>query len=101
MGEGFQYWRDANFVQMIRFFEQTLEIGGLEQEQEILARGFLASAYLSAGRREDAEAAYRAILELDPLFDIDATVEEVRALYDVTLFDAQTIAVFREIRRIR
>jgi len=101
LGEGFQYWRDANFVQMIRFFEQTLETGGLEQEQKILARGFLASAYLSAGRREDAEAAYRAILELNPLFDIDAIVEEVQALYDVTLFDAQTIAVFREVRRIR
>jgi tetratricopeptide (TPR) repeat protein len=101
LGEGFQYWRDANFVQMIRFFEQTLETGGLEQEQEILARGFLASSYLSAGRRDDAETAYRAILELDPLFDIDSTVEEVQALYDVTLFDAQTIAAFREIRRIR
>ena len=101
LGEGFQYWRDANFAQMIRFFEQALEADGLSEEQAIIARGFLAGAYLSAGRREDAETAYRAILDLDPLFDIDATVEQVQALYGVTLFDEQMIVVFREIRRIR
>jgi len=101
LGEGFQYWRDANFAQMIRFFEQTVEADGLSEEQAIIARGFLAGAYLSAGRRQDAETAYRAILDLDPLFDIDATVEEVRAVYDVTLFDEQMIAVFKEVRRIR
>lgn len=101
LGEGFQYWHEANFVQMIRFFEQTLESGGLSQAQEIMSRGFLAGAYLNAGRREDAETAYRAILELDPLFDIEATVEEVQALYDVTLFDERLIAVFKDVRRIR
>ena len=25
LGEGFQYWNEANFVQLIRFFERTLE----------------------------------------------------------------------------
>ncbi len=100
MGEGFRYWDDANFVQLIRFFEQTLELGGLTPEQETIARALLAGAYQSAGRSEDAESTYRGILDLDPLFEIDALVEQVDELYGVTVFDGQ-VEVFRNVRRIR
>ena len=101
LGEGFQYWNEANFAGLIRFFEGTLEVGGLTPEQETIARGLLAGAYQSAGRGEDAESTYRGILDLDPLFDIDAMVERVTGLYGVTVFDAQTIEVLRNVRRIR
>ena len=101
LGEGFQYWNEANFVQLIGFFEQTLELGGLSPEQETISRGLLAAAYQSAGRSEEAQSIYRGILALDPLFDIDAEVERVEELYGVTLFDPQVTEVFRSIRRIR
>jgi tetratricopeptide (TPR) repeat protein len=101
LGEGFQYWSEANFVQLIGFFERTLELGELTNEQEAISRGLLAGAYQSAGRGDDAEAIYRGILDIDPLFDIEAWVEEVEELYDVTVFDRQAMEVFRNVRRIR
>jgi tetratricopeptide (TPR) repeat protein len=101
LGEGFQYWDEANFVQLIRFFEQTLELGGLTPEQETISRGLLAGAYQSAGRSDDAESTYRGILDLDPLFDVDAMVERVDEVYGITVFNSQAIEVFRNIRRIR
>ena len=101
LGEGFQYWNEANFVQLIGFFEEALELGGLTPEQETISRGLLAGAYQSAGRSEDAESTYRGILDIDPLFDIDAMVEQVDELYGVIVFDPQAIELFRNIRRIR
>jgi tetratricopeptide (TPR) repeat protein len=101
LGEGFQYWDEANFVRLIRFFEQTLDLGGLTPEQETISRALLAGAYQSAGRADDAESTYRGILDLDPLFDVDAMVERVDELYGVTVFDSRAIEVFRNIRRIR
>ena len=101
LGQGFQYWDEANFVQLIGFFEQTLELGGLSPEQETISRGLLAGAYQAAGRSEEAESIFRGILALDPLFDIDAEVERVEELYGITLFDLQVTEVFRNIRRIR
>ena len=77
LGEGFQYWNEANFVQLIRFFERTLELGGLTPEQETISRGLLAGAYQGAGRSEAAESTYQGILDIDPLFDVDAMVERV------------------------
>ncbi len=100
LGEGFQHWLDVNFAGLIRFFEGTLEVGGLTPEQETIARALLAGAYQSAGRGEDAESTYRGILDLDPLFEIDALVERVNELYGVTVFDGQ-LEVFRNVRRIR
>jgi tetratricopeptide (TPR) repeat protein len=101
LGEGFQYWNEANFVQLIRFFERALELGGLTPEQETISRGLLAGAYESAGRSDDAESTYRGILDIDPLFDIDAMVERVDELYGITVFDPQAIEVFRNVLRIR
>ena len=101
LGEGFQYWNEANFVQMIRFFEQAIKLGGLTPEQETISRGLLAGAYQSGGRSEEAESTYRGILDIDPLFDIDAMVERVDELYGVTVFDLQALEVFRNVRRIR
>ena len=101
LGQGFQYWDEANFVQLVGFFEQTLELGGLSPEQETISRGLLAGAYQAAGRSEEAESIFRGILALDPLFDIDAEVERVEELYGITLFDLQVTEVFRNIRRIR
>ena len=88
-------------MQLIRFFERTLELGGLTPEQETISRGLLAGAYQSAGRSEAAESTYQGILDIDPLFDIDAMVERVDELYGITVFDLQVIEVFRNIRRIR
>ncbi len=101
LGEGFQYWDEANFVELIRFFEQTLELGGLTPEQETISRALLAGAYQSAGRGEDAVSTYRGILDLDPFFEIEPMVERVEELYGVTVFDLPAIERFRDIRRIR
>ena len=101
LGEGFQYWNEANFVQLIGFFEQAIELGGLTPEQETISRGLLAGAYRSAGRGEEAESTYRGILDIDPLFDIDAMVERVDELYGITVFDPQAVDAFRNVRRIR
>ena len=101
LGEGFQYWNEANFVQLIRFFERTLELGGLTPEQETISRGLLAGAYQSAGRSEVAESTYQGILDIDPLFDIDAMVERVDEVYGITVFDVQAIELFRNLGRIR
>ena len=101
LGEGFQYWDEANFVGLIRFFERTLELGGLTPEQETISRALLAGAYQSAGREDDAVSTYRGILDLDPLFEIEPMVERVEELYGVTVFDLQAIERFRDIRRIR
>ena len=100
LGEGFGYWLDVNFAGLIRFFEQALELEDLTPEQETIARALLAGAYQSAGRSEDAESTYRGILDLDPLFEIDALIERVDVLYGVTVFDGQ-VEVFRNVRRIR
>ncbi len=100
LGEGFGYWLDVNFAGLIRFFEQALELEDLTPEQETIARALLAGAYQSAGRSEDAESTYRGILDLDPLFEIDALIERVDELYGVTVFDGQ-VEVFRNVRRIR
>ena len=101
LGDGFQYWSEANFVQLIQFFEQALELGELTVEQETISRGLLAGAYQSAGRSEDAESIYRGILDIDPLFDIEVMVQRVEELYGVTVFDRQAMEVFRNVRRIR
>jgi hypothetical protein len=101
LGEGFQYWNEANFAGLIGFFEEAIGLGGLTLEQETIARALLAGAYQSAGRSEDAESTYRGILDLDPLFDIDSMVARVEEIYGITVFDAQTTEVFRNVRRIR
>lgn len=101
LGRGFRYWGDANFVQLIQFFEEVLEVGGLTPEQETISRGVLAGAYQSAGRSEDAVSTYRGILDIDPFFDIDVMAERVQALYDVTVFDPQALEIFRNVRRIQ
>ena len=100
LGEGFQYWMDANFGELIRFFEQVLESGDLTPDQEIIARGFLAGIYQTVGRIEDAESTYRGILDIDPLFDIDAMVERVELEYGVTVFDPPAREVFRNVGRV-
>ena len=101
LGEGFQHWDEANFAGLVGFFEEAIGLGGLTLEQETISRALLAGAYQSAGRSEDAESTYRGILDLDPLFDIDSMVARVEEVYGITVFDAQTTEVFRNVRRIR
>ncbi len=100
LGEGFRLWQEGDIIGLRSFGEEALELGGLMPEQEIIARALLAGAYQDTGRGEDAVATYREILDLDPLFDIDAMVERVDGMYGVTLFLGQ-VEVFRNVRRIR
>lgn len=101
LGEGFRYWHEVNFAGLIGFFQGVIDQGGLTFEQETIARALLAGAYQSAGRGEDAESTYRGILNIDPLFDIDAMVARVEDIYGIRVFDAQAIEIFRNVRRIR
>jgi tetratricopeptide (TPR) repeat protein len=98
LAPGFEFWSNADYSQVVAFFENVLATGGLSVEQIVVARQVLAAAYFAYGRRAEAEDTFREIFNLRPQFDLTREVPRIRRLYGLTLYNPETERFFGAIR---
>jgi DNA-binding beta-propeller fold protein YncE/tetratricopeptide (TPR) repeat protein len=99
LGRGFRYWGDADYTQVVTFFEGLVTQGGLNTEQEVISRQLLAAAYYAFGRRGEAEDTYRKIFAIRPGFNLSGEIQRLQRLYGLTIYSPQTLQFFGNLRR--
>ncbi len=98
IGPGVRYWRDAAYGQVVTFFENALEQGGLTREEEVIARQLLAAAYYAFGRRAEAEDTFRTIFTVSPGFDLSREIPRLERLYGLTIYNPEMERFFGSLR---
>jgi tetratricopeptide (TPR) repeat protein len=98
LGEGFQYYRDGQFRDALRFFQAADERTDLTVDQQLIVKELLAGTLYSLTRIEDADNVYRGVFEVDPRFDLADRRERLGQLYGVSVFTDEMVAHFLEIR---
>lgn len=94
LAPGLQYWRDANYGQVVSFFETLFREGGLSAEDVVVGNQLLAAAHYAFGNKAAAAEAFREILRARPDFDLEQEIPRVQRLYDVTIYNTQTRRFF-------
>ncbi len=99
LGRGFRFWGDADYSQVVTFFEGLVTQGGLNSEQEVISRQLLAAAYYAFGRRGEAEDTYRKIFASRPGFNLSGEIQRLQRLYGLTIYSPQTQQFFGSLGR--
>ncbi len=94
LGRGFQLWKQANYSQVVDFFERALTQGGLSAEQQVISWQILSVAYYAFGRRTQAEDTFREIFNLRRNFDIGREISRLQRLYDLEIYNPETRSYF-------
>lgn len=94
LGRGFQLWRQANYAQVVDFFELAITQGGLSAEQQVISWQILAVAYYAFGRRTQAEDTFRGIFNLRRNFDLNREISRLQRLYDLEIYNPETRSYF-------
>ncbi len=94
LGRGFALWKQANYSQVVDFFERALTQGGLSAEQQVISWQILAAAYYAFGRRSQAEDTFRGIFNLRRNFDLSREIPRLRRLYDLEIYNPETRSYF-------
>lgn len=99
LGRGFEYWRDANYPEVIRFFKEMLRAADLSSEQKVLCHELLAAAYYAFGRKQEAAAYFGRIYRIRPDFDLETEMSRIQHAYGLTsLYNAETRRFFGRLR---
>jgi DNA-binding beta-propeller fold protein YncE/tetratricopeptide (TPR) repeat protein len=99
LDNGIRYWRNADYGQVVSFFEQLLTEGNMSSEQMVVGRQILAAAYYAFGNRVRAEDTFREIFNIRPEFNLDREIARLRRLYSLTIYNPETQRFFGAIRR--
>lgn len=99
LADGIRYWKNANYGQVVSFFEQLLTEGNLSPEQTVVARQILAAAYYAFGNQVRAEDAFREIFNVRSDFNLDREIPRLQRLYGLTIYNPETRRFFGAIRR--
>ncbi len=94
LGRGFALWKQANYAQVVDFFERQLTQGGLSAEQQVISWQILAAAYYAFGRRSQAEDMFRGIFNLRRNFDLGREIARLQKLYDLEIYNPETRSYF-------
>lgn len=94
LAPGLRYWSEANYGQVVSFFEGLFRQGGLSTEQIVVGSQLLAAAYHAFGNKAAAADAFREILSARPDFDLEREIPRLQRLYDVTIYNTQTRRFF-------
>jgi sugar lactone lactonase YvrE/tetratricopeptide (TPR) repeat protein len=94
LAPGLTYWREANYGQVVSFFEDLFRQGGLSVEEIVVGNQLLAAAYYAFGNKVAAADAFREILSARPGFDLEQEMPRLQRLYDVTIYNTQTRRFF-------
>ncbi|UCC74846.1 MAG: NHL repeat-containing protein [Gemmatimonadota bacterium] len=98
LGPGFRYWNEANYGQVVAFFEDLLRQGNLISEQTVVARQVLACAYFAYGDRGRAEDTFREIFSVRPDFNLDREIARLGQLYGLRIYNPETQRFFGNVR---
>jgi len=99
LADGIRYWKNADYGQVVSFFEQLLTEGNLSPEQTVVARQILAAAYYAFGNQVRAEDAFREIFNVRSDFNLDREIPRLQRLYGLTIYNPETRRFFGAIRR--
>ncbi len=94
LGRGFELWKQANYAQVVDFFERVLTQGGLSAEQQVISWQILSVAYYAFGRRSQAEDTFRGIFNLRRNFDLSREIPRLQKLYDLEIYNPETRSYF-------
>ncbi len=94
LAEGFEYWRNADYGQVVNFFEGLLTEGGLSAEQKVVSWQILAAAYYAFGRRAQAEDTFKQIFGVRPNFNISREIPRLKKLYNLQIYNPETRRFF-------
>jgi len=90
-------WQNADYVAVVRALQSLLESDDLNAETRVVGRQLLAAALFTFGRREDAAAAFREILEIRPELSLEDESRRVERLYRVQIFGPDMREFFQEL----
>jgi sugar lactone lactonase YvrE/tetratricopeptide (TPR) repeat protein len=94
LAEGFEYWKSADYGQVVNFFEGLLTEGGLSAEQKVISWQILAAAYYAFGRRAQAEDTFKQIFGVRPNFNISREIPRLQKLYNLQIYNPETRRFF-------
>jgi sugar lactone lactonase YvrE/tetratricopeptide (TPR) repeat protein len=97
LGPGFEYWKNANYGQVVNFFEALVTEGGLSAEQRVISWQMLAAAYYAYGRRTQAEDVYKQVYTLRSNFNLSREIPRLQKLYNLTIYNPETRQYFGNI----
>ncbi|MGD8698723.1 MAG: NHL repeat-containing protein, partial [Gemmatimonadales bacterium] len=94
LSPGIEHWREANYGEVVSFFENLLTQGGLSAEEMVLSWQVLAAAYYAYGRRDQAEDTFRQIFALRPNFILSREIPRLDRLYGLNIYNPETRQYF-------
>ena len=94
LGPGIEYWKNADYGQVVSFFEGALTEGGLSVEQRVISWQLLAAAYYAFGRRAQAEDVYKQVYSVRSNFNLSREIPRLQKLYDLTIYNPETRQYF-------
>jgi DNA-binding beta-propeller fold protein YncE/tetratricopeptide (TPR) repeat protein len=94
LGEGFAFYRDAQFRDAVRFFEAADQRTDLDVDQRLIVKELLAGSLYSFARTEDADEVFRGVFVVDPAFDLAAHLQHVQEVYGISIFTEEMLAHF-------
>jgi sugar lactone lactonase YvrE/tetratricopeptide (TPR) repeat protein len=97
LAQGFEYWKSADYGQVVNFFEGMLTEGGLSAEQRVISWQILAAAYYAFGRRAQAEDTFKQIFGVRPNFNVSREIPRLQKLYDLQIYNPETRRFFGNI----
>jgi tetratricopeptide (TPR) repeat protein len=97
LGQGFESWRNADYGQVVSFFEGLIAEGGLSPEQSVITWQVLGAAYYAYGRRSQAEDIYKQIYGVRQNFNLSREIPRLQKLYNLTIYNPETRQFFSNI----
>ena len=94
LGPGIEHWKNADYGQVVSFFEGALTEGGLSVEQRVISWQLLAAAYYAFGRRTQAEDVYKQVYSVRSNFNLSREIPRLQKLYDLTIYNPETRQYF-------
>ncbi len=97
LGQGFEAWRNADYGQVVSFFEALVAEGGLSPEESVISWQILGAAYYAYGRRSQAEDIFKQIYGIRPNFNLSREIPRLQKLYNLTIYNPETRQYFGNI----
>jgi DNA-binding beta-propeller fold protein YncE len=94
LSPGFEHWRNANYGEVVSFFEGMLVQGALSGEETVISWQILAAAYYAFGRRDQAEQTFGQIFNVRPNFILSREIPRLERLYGLNIYNSETRQYF-------
>lgn len=94
LADGIEYWKSADYGQVVAFFEGLLTEGGLSSEERVISWQILAAAYYAFGRRAQAEDTFKQIYGVRPSFSVSREIPRLDRLYALQIYNQETRQFF-------